>query len=252
MSTIGVPTKGVTGNGVGAGTSFGSSNTFSPGKGTSQATGAANGFGNSTSTQVGGTKVGITSIASEINYGNGFGDFGAQGGGTSSFGQGLTAFGTGTPGTPGVEATAATQGSKNGGGTAATAATPAVEAIPDIYVAPLQTGGTAGGFGFTLGGGMGNVSGDLGYSEAYGTAESSGFGAAQGNSLAGNGGGSGGGTSDGVGGGKVGATTIGGNPVNGLTAFNGTGGGLASGGAGAFVGFNPTPVSLGNYGFGGA
>jgi hypothetical protein len=249
-----IPTMGVTGNGLTTGTSFGSSNTFSPGLGNSQATGAANGFGNSTATQVGGTALSTGAIAEEITFGNGFGDFDASGGGSSSFGSPLGIPGSGTPYIPGTPATAASEGSKNGGATAATAATPAQAATPAVFVNPLQTGGGGGGFGFTFGGGVGNASGDSGSSEAYGTAQSAGFGSAQGTSLFGQAGGSGGGTSDGGGGGNAAATTFGTllTPVNGITAFNGTGGGVASGGAGAYVGFNPNvPVILGVFPIGG-
>jgi hypothetical protein len=218
--TTGMPfltTLGVTGTASTEGTSFGSSNTFSPGFGTSQATGAANGFGNSTSKQVGGVVTPAATGVPEVLFGNGFGDFAASGGGTSSFGSPL--------------------------------------GIPGLGVVPgLQTGGGGAGFGFTLGGGIGNVSGDLSYSEAYGTAQSAGFGSAQGASLFGTAGGSGGGTSIGDGGGiaspstKTPATTglATGDLLFGITLFNGTGGGLASGGAGGYVGFNPnTPVVLG-------
>jgi hypothetical protein len=237
------PTDGVTGNGLTTGTSFGSSNTFSPGLGNSQATGAANGFGNSTATQVGGVSDAVDEgIAAEVNFGNGFGDFDASGGGQSSFGSPLGIPGSGTPYIPGTPATAASEGSKNGGATVATAATPAQAATPAVFINPLQTGGNGGGFGFTFGGGVGNISGDAGTTEASGNAQSAGFGSAEGTSLFGQAGGSGGGTSDGGGGGDAAPAATG---LNGITAFNGTGGGIASGGAGAFVGFSPAvPVGI--------
>jgi hypothetical protein len=245
-------TEGVTGTGLVSGTSFGSSNSYSPGFGNSQATGAANGFGNSTSAQVGGVSLDAGTAAEgvvEALFGNGFGDFDASGGGTGTFGSPLAIPGTGSPATDG---TAATEGSKNGG---ATDATPGTPAVPPLVVPGLQTGGGGGGFGFTFGGGIGNVSGDISYSEAYGTAQSAGFGSGQGQSLFGTAGGSGGGTSLGGGGGNADTATIidgtaGG--IFGVTTFNGTGGGIASGGAGAYVGFNPnTPVILGVFPLGG-
>jgi nuclear pore complex protein Nup98-Nup96 len=200
------PTLGVTGTGLATGTSFGSSNSYSPGLGTSQATGAANGFGNSTATQVGGVMT-PSSLAPEITFGNGFGEFAASGGGSSSFGSPL-----------GI--VQGREGEEEG--------TPA-------FGPPLQTGGDGGGFGFTFAGGVGNVTGDVGTSSASGTAQSAGFGSAQGQSLFGLAGGSGGGTSNGFGGGSVGPAAPG---TFGITAFNGTGGGDANGSAGAFVGFN--------------
>jgi hypothetical protein len=237
-------TDGVTGTGLVSGTSFGSSNTYSPGFGNSQATGAANGSGNSTSKQVGGVSL-VAGVAAmglvEALFGNGFGEFDASGGGSSSFGSPLGIPGTGSPATNG---TAATAGSKNGD---ATAATPGTPAVAPLVVPGLQTGGGGAGFGFTFGGGTGNVSGDISYSEAYGNAQSAGFGSGQGQSIFGTAGGSGGGTSLGGGGGNADTATIIGDPgVFGVTTFNGTGGGLASGGAGAYVGFNPkTPLILG-------
>jgi hypothetical protein len=42
--------------------------------------------------------------------------------------------------------------------------------IPLLVIPAIDTGGGGGGFGFTFGGGIGNVSGDVSYSEAYGTA----------------------------------------------------------------------------------
>jgi hypothetical protein len=80
-------TLGVTGTGLTSSTSFGSSNTHSPGFGNSQATGAANGFGNSTSKQVGGVTTDAAALAPvqvEVLFGNGFGDFDASGGSSSS------------------------------------------------------------------------------------------------------------------------------------------------------------------------
>jgi hypothetical protein len=97
---------------------------------------------------------------------------------------------------------------------------------------------------------------NLGYTQAYGTAQTSGFGSGQGQSLFGQAGGNGGGTSAGNGGGAlkpvVGAgVDIPAGPSSNFittTLFNGTGGGLASGGAGGYVGFNPnTPVILGAF-----
>jgi hypothetical protein len=243
-------TEGVTGSGLTSGTSFGSSNTYSPGFGNSQATGAANGFGNSTSKQLGGvTFDGANANMGpvEVLFGNGFGDFDASGGGSSSFGSPLGIPGTGSPAIPG---SAGTAGSKKGG---ATEATPGTPAVAPLVIPSLQTGGGGGGFGFTFGGGIGNVSGDVSYSEAYGTAQSAGFGSGQGQSLFGTAGGSGGGTSLGGGGGNAGtASMIGAPGIFGITTFNGTGGGIASGGAGAYVGFNPnTPVILGVFPLGG-
>jgi hypothetical protein len=244
-------TDGVTGTGLTSGTSFGSSTTYSPGFGNSQATGAANGFGNSTSKQVGGVTLdgGIAAIGMvEALFGNGFGDFDASGGGSSSFGTPLQIPGTGTDAVPG---TAATAKSKNGD---ATVETPGTPATPPLVVPGLQTGGGGGGFGFTFGGGIGNVSGDISYSEAYGTAQSAGFGSGQGSSLFGTAGGSGGGTSLGNGGGNAAPTTAIDDALGtfGITTFNGTGGGISSGAAGAYVGFNPnTPVILGVFPLGG-
>jgi hypothetical protein len=231
--------EGVTGTGLASGTSFGSSNTFSPGMGNSQATGAANGFGNSTTQQYGGT-VDYDIFPDESIFGNGFGDFAASGGGSSSFGSPVAIPGTGVPATPGTDGS---EGSKGGDGTASTPGTPA---IPLLVIPALQTGGGGGGFGFTFGGGIGNVSGDLSYSQAYGTAQSAGFGSGQGASIFGLAGGSGGGTSNGNGGGFASLAT--GGPAFGITSFNGTGGGIASGGAGGYVGNNPnTPVILGQF-----
>ena len=211
------PSTGANGEGSTVGTSFGTSSSNSPGFGNSLTQGAANGAGNATSLVVGGlTEGGLDKNAGdedtalpEAIFGNGFTDFASSGGGVGSFGSPL-----GLPG---------------GGG-----------------VAGLQTGGGGGGFGFTLGGGVGNVTNvDLGYTQAYGTAQTSGFGSGQGQSLFGQAGGNGGGTSTGTGGGAL-------KPVLGAglttTLFNGTGGGLASGGAGGYVGFNPnTPVILGAF-----
>jgi hypothetical protein len=248
---VALATEGVTGDGLVSGTSFGSSNSYSPGFGNSQATGAANGFGNSTSEQVGGVSLdaGVAAMGLvEALFGNGFGDFDASGGGTASFGSPLGIPGTGSPA---ISGTAATEGSKNGD---ATAATPGTPAVAPLVVPGLQTGGGGGGFGFTFGGGIGNVSGDISYSEAYGTAQSAGFGSGQGQSLFGTAGGSGGGTSLGGGGGNADPTTAIGDALGtfGVTTFNGTGGGIASGGAGAYVGFNPnTPLILGVFPLGG-
>ena len=86
------PTLGVTGNGLATGNSFGNSNTYSPGLGNSQATGAANAFGNSTSTQLRGkSQVAAAVITPALclcticlcilgvsTFGNGFGDFSAS------------------------------------------------------------------------------------------------------------------------------------------------------------------------------
>jgi hypothetical protein len=250
---LALATMGVTGTGTTSGTSFGNSNTFSPGIGMSQATGAANGFGNSTSKQVGGVTFDaavdpLNAGQVEALFGNGFGDFDASGGGSSSFGFPLLIPGTGTPAIPGTDATEGNK--KDGGGTPATPGTPAVA---PLVVPALQTGGVGGGFGFTFGGGIGNVSGDVSYSEAYGTAQSAGFGSASGTNLFGQAGGSGGGTSLGGGGGNADtASVIGMAGIFGITTFNGTGGGLASGGAGAYVGFNPnTPAILGVFPLGG-
>jgi hypothetical protein len=253
-NVIPLATLGVTGTGLTSGTSFGSSTTYSPGFGNSQATGAANGFGNSTSMQVGGVTLAGSVLAPgmvEALFGNGFGDFDASGGGSSSFGTPLLIPGTGTPAVPG---TAATAKSKNGD---ATVETPGTPATPPLVVPGLQTGGGGGGFGFTFGGGIGNVSGDVSYSEAYGTAQSAGFGSGQGSSLFGTAGGSGGGTSLGNGGGNAAPTTViaaagDGLGIFGITTFNGTGGGVSSGAAGAYVGLNPnTPVILGVFPLGG-
>jgi hypothetical protein len=246
-NVLALATEGVTGTGLTSGTSFGSSNTYSPGFGNSQATGAANGFGNSTAKQVGGVTFDGAMGPVEVLFGNGFGDFDASGGGSSSFGSPLGIPGTGSPAIPG---SAGTAGSKKGG---ATEATPGTPAVAPLVIPPLQTGGGGGGFGFTFGGGVGNVSGDVSYSEAYGTAQSAGFGSGQGQSLFGTAGGSGGGTSLGGGGGNADTTSVIGMPgIFGITAFNGTGGGVASGGAGAYVGFNPnTPVILGVFPLGG-
>jgi hypothetical protein len=262
LSNIKVPTPlgafplatnlvGVTGSAITSGTSFGSSSSSSPGFGVSSATGAANGFGNSTSKQYGGV-VNPTTGVPEVIFGNGFGDFEASGGGTGSFGSPVAIPGTGVPAVPGTAATTTGGGKKGKGGNNdaanTVAATPGTPAIPLVVVPALQTGGGGAGFGFTLGGGIGNVSGDLSYSEAYGTAQAAGFGSGQGASLFGTAGGSGGGTSDGDGGGFAGpgapSAAV---PKFGVTLFNGTGGGLASGGAGGYVGFNPNPVVLGNF-----
>jgi hypothetical protein len=250
---VALTTLGVTGTGLTSGTSFGSSTTYSPGFGNSQATGAANGFGNSTSKQYGGISAEngpLNPGMIEAIFGNGFGDFDASGGGSASFGSPLLIPGTGTPAIPG---TAATAKSKNGD---ATVETPGTPATPPLVVPGLQTGGGGGGFGFTFGGGIGNVSGDLSYSEAYGTAQSAGFGSGQGSSLFGTAGGSGGGTSFGNGGGNAAPTTaigvVDALGTFGITTFNGTGGGISSGAAGAYVGFNPnTPVILGVFPLGG-
>jgi hypothetical protein len=85
----GLVTEGVIGTSFVSGTSFGSFNSYSPGFGNSQATGAANGFGNSTSKQVGGVSSAAGILAEnvvEALFGNGFGDFYASGGGSGSFG----------------------------------------------------------------------------------------------------------------------------------------------------------------------
>jgi hypothetical protein len=85
----GLVTEGVIGTSFVPGTSFGSFNSYSPGFGNSQATGAANGFGNSTSKQVGGVSSAAGILAEnvvEALFGNGFGDFYASGGGSGSFG----------------------------------------------------------------------------------------------------------------------------------------------------------------------
>jgi hypothetical protein len=231
------------------GNSYGSSTTFSPNKGNSAASGIANGFGNSTSTQVGGTSaLAGGAIAPEINFGNGFGDFAASGGGSSAFGSPLLIPGTGTPFIPAVPGTAGSNNKKNKGGEdiAATEGTPAVAATAPDFVNPLQTGGGGGGFGFTFGGGIGNVSGDAGKSSASGNSQANGSGSAVGNSgVFGAAGGSGGGSTNGNGGGNAAFSSLG---VNGITAFNGTGGGTASGGGGSYVGFfPPTPVILGAF-----
>jgi hypothetical protein len=140
--------EGETGNGLVTGTSFGSANTFSPGLGTSQTTGAAN---ESTATQVGGTTANvIKATGAEITFGNGFGEYSVSGGGAASFGSPLGIPGSGTPFIPG---------------------TPAVGASAASFVQPLETGGSGGGFG----GGIGNVIGDAGKSNAYGYAQSAGF-----------------------------------------------------------------------------
>jgi hypothetical protein len=110
--------------------------------------------------------------------------------------------GTGAPTIPG---TTETVGSKNGG---ATAATPGTPAVAPLVIPALQTGGGGGGFGFTFGGGIGNVSGDVSYSEAYGTAQSAGFASGQGQILFGTAGGSGGGTSLGGGGGNADTASV--------------------------------------------
>jgi hypothetical protein len=201
------PTLGVVGSGLTTGNSFGGSTTFSPGLGSSQANGFANGIGNSTATQAGGVMM-PSSAGPEQLYGNGFGDFAASGGGSSVFGSPVAVPGTGGP------------------------------ATPPQFVTPLQTGGSAGGFGFTFAGGLGNASGDVGGSEAFGSASSAGGGSAQGASLFGMAGGNGGGSSFGTGGGIAGLVGGFGN-----VAFNGNGGGTASGGGGGYVGFNPpTPL----------
>jgi hypothetical protein len=253
--------EGVTGTGLTSGTSFGSSNSFSPFQGNSQATGAANGFGNSTATQVGGV-ANIPATApgyDEVIFGNGFAEFDASGGGSSSFGTPLGIPGTGTataavPATTGTEGTSGKKGKKGDkNNAAAVAATPGTPATPDVFLLGLQTGGGGGGFGFTFGGGVGNVSVDAGYSEAYGTAQSAGFGSGSGTSIFGTAGGSGGGTSNGNGGGSIGYVNGEfGDYIPGITAFNGTGGGLASGGAAGFVGVAPeTPAVGGPSTFGG-
>jgi hypothetical protein len=173
MSITTAPMEGETGNGLVTGTSFGSANT-------SQATGAANGFGNSTATQVGGTTSNVTkAIGAEITFGDGFGDFSASGGGAASFGIPLYIPGYGT-------------------------------------AQPLQIGGGGGGFGFTFGGGIGNVSGDAGKSNVYGNAQSAGFGSAQGSSLFGNARDSGGGASEGGGGGNAASLFWGNLTLNGI------------------------------------
>jgi len=240
------PQTGVVGTGLTTGTSFGSSSTYSPGLGNSAASGAANGFGNSTSAQVGGSLSNATP-ASQL-FGNGFGDFAASGGGSSAFGTPLLIPGTGTPfiaGTAGT--TGQNSNSKGGNSEADVPGTPDQPAVPPSIVPGLQTGGGGGGFGFTFAGGDGNVSGDAGTSNAYGTSQSAGFGSAQGASLFGNAGGSGGGTSFGTGGGQGAFVLLpDGNNTFGQTSFGGSGGGTASGGAGGYTGINPpTPVILG-------
>jgi len=137
-------------------------------------------------------------------------------------------------------------------------ATPDIPATPPVVIGSLQTGGGGGGFGITLSGGVGNVTNvDLGYTQAYGTAQTSGFGSGQGQSLFGQAGSNGGGTSTGNGEGALkpvvgaGDSTMGEfltTPLLTTTLFNGTGGGLASGAAGGYVGFNPnTPVLFDNF-----
>jgi hypothetical protein len=244
-----VPTDGLKGSGTTAGTSFGSSTSFSPGLGNSQASGAANGASNSTAKIFGGIMAAAGVFPEQI-FGEGFGNFAASGGGSSSFGSPLAIPGTGSAGSPAIAASGGGGNSKDGKNGASTAAVAAVPASAPVVIPGIQTGGGGGGFGFTLAGGIGNVSGaDEGYSQAYGSANSAGFGSAQGTSLFGTAGGNGGGTSIGNGGGSVDSALTA--PTVGLALFNGTGGGTASGGAGGFVGINPnTPVIFGNFALG--
>ena len=269
---LGAPQIGANGQGLTQGTSFGTSSTNSPGFGNSVSQGAANGAGNATSLVVGGNTQGGLNTNSggpgialpEAIFGNGFADFGASGGGIGTFGSPILIPGTGSPAIPGVAASSGGGGKKGkskDGGDTNIAAVAAVAAVAPVVIGALQTGGGGGGFGFTLGGGVGNVTNvNQGYTQAYGTAQTSGFGSGQGSSLFGNAGGNGGGTSAGNGGGAlkpvVGASADTGMPPTPPTSsnfitttlFNGTGGGLASGGAGGYVGFNPnTPVLFGNF-----
>jgi hypothetical protein len=263
MANTAAPAEGVTGNALVAGMSFGSGLSISPGVGISSSEGEASGFGNSTTTQSGGTTSNVTKgIAPELSFGNGFGDFASAGGAMASFGGYF--FIPGRPGTPEIAASIANSGSSGKKSnkksnkntvTIAAAPTPAVPGTPDVFYGALQTGGGGGGFGFTLGGGVGNVSGDAAKSNAYGTAQSAGFGSALTQSYFFNGiaGGMGGGMSAGTGGGNVASVkTFPAGFVNGISAFNGTGGGISSGGGGAYIGFNPvTPVILGTAPVGG-
>jgi len=177
----------------------------------------------------------------EAIFGNGFADFGASGGGIGTFGSPLLIPGTGTPAIPGVAASSGGGGKKGkskDGGDTNIAAVAAVAAVAPVVIGALQTGGGGGGFGFTLGGGVGNVTNvDLGYTQVYSTAQTFEFGSGQGQSLFGQAGGNGGGTSTGNGGGALKPVVGAGGMGNFLTTtlFNGTGGGLASGGAGVYV-----------------
>jgi hypothetical protein len=102
MSITTAPMEGVTENGLVTSTNFASANTFSPDLGTfQQATGAVNGFGDSTATQVG--------IGAEISFGDGFGDFSASGS-AAYFGSPLGIPGSVTPFIPGTPAVYATTG----------------------------------------------------------------------------------------------------------------------------------------------
>lgn len=100
----------------------------------------------------------------------------------------------------------------------------------------IPTGGAGGGFGTTLGGTRGNSTGDLTNASGSGNANAAGFGAGEATSFFGNAGGSGGGATSGYGSGVLAPLAT---PVFGMTSFNGTGGGTASGFAGAFVGIDP-------------
>lgn len=65
-----------------------------------------------------------------------------------------------------------------------TGATAAIPATAPVVIPGIQTGGGGEeGLGFTLTAGIDNVSLDLGYSQAYGSAYSAGFGSAQGTSI---------------------------------------------------------------------
>ena len=255
-----LPQLGAAGAGISQGTSYGTSSTNSQGFGNSLAQGAASGAGNSTSKVLGGISPNALAknhgrgTQPEAIFGQGFTDFAASGGGVGTFGSPILIPGTGTPAIPGSAGSTGGGGkgkSKDGGDDIATVA--AVAAVAPVVIGALQTGGGGGGFGFTLGGGVGNVTNvDLGYSQAYGTVQTTGFGTGQGQSAFGQAGGSGDGSSSGTGGGAL-KPVLGAGGATGAeflttTLFNGTGGGLASGGAGGYVGFNPnTPVLFGNF-----
>jgi len=214
-SKFNVGSKGIQGESQTGGTSFGTATGSTPGLGNAFSQGGVSGAGNATSLVFGGT-IGslIQNPNPEVIFGQGFSSLSGSGAGVGTFGAPFAV---------------------PGGG----------------FVQPLQTGGGGGGFGLTLGGGIGNVTNvERGYTNAYGTAQVSGFGSGQGAGLFGQAGGNGGGTSTGNGGGSLKPTigVVAGNFAT--TLFNGTGGGLASGGAGGYVGFNPnTPVIFGNFGF---
>lgn len=112
------------------------------------------------------------------------------------------------------------------------------------------TGGTGGGFGFTLGGANGNVTGDAALVDASGAATSVGSGTGQGQNVLGVAGGTGGAASTGQGGGTL-QTIFTIEPPGDFVvffseeSFNGTGGGLASGSSSGFLGAANIPTDIG-------